>query len=135
MMVDYTWVVFISIGSFIVLIGLLFAIGFVIYASIEIRKVAMSLREFLKNTDERMKPLIEETELALRSIRKVSDDVGAVTEGVRGFSSAMNETVQNVRALSGMIGELQEGVSLRVLGLKTGIKTALNVLFKELMRK
>jgi hypothetical protein len=65
----------------------------------------------------------------------VSDDVGEVTENVRNFSGAMYDIAANVRALSAIVSELREGVSLRVLGIKSGIKTALNVLIKELMSK
>lgn len=126
------WVVILSIGFFIMLIGFLAAIGFLIYASVEIRRAANTLKEFLKNAEERINPVLEEAEQTLKSIRKVSDDMGTATENVRNFSGAMHEIVDNVRTLSGIVSDLREGLSLRVLGVKAGIKTALNVLIKEL---
>lgn len=126
--------IILGVGFFIIAIGFLVAIGFLIYASVEIRRVAVSFREFLKNTEERMKPVLDETEQTLKSIRKVSDDVGTATGNVRNFSSAMYEIAHNVRALSGIISDLKEGVSLRALGVKAGFKAALDVLVKQLSK-
>lgn len=130
-----SWIVIISVGFFIIVFGFIAAIGFLIYASLEIRRAAQTFKEFLKNTEERINPVLEETEQTLKSIRKVSDDVGTVTENVRNFSGAMHEIVDNLRALSSIVHDVREGVSLRVLGVKAGIKTALNVMIKELINK
>ncbi|MCL5061925.1 MAG: DUF948 domain-containing protein [Nitrospiraceae bacterium] len=128
---NQSWVVILSMGFFIMIVGFLAAIGFLIYASVEIRRAANTFKEFLKNAEERLNPVIEEAEQTLKSLRKVSDDVGTATENVRNFSGAMHEIVDNVRVLSGIVSDLREGLSLRVLGVKAGIKTALNVLIKQ----
>lgn len=128
---NQSWVVILSIGFFIIIVGFLAAIGFLIYASVEIRRAANTFKEFLKNAEERLNPVIEEAEQTLKSLRKVSDNVGTATENVRNFSGAMHEIVDNVRVLSGIVSDLREGLSLRVLGVKAGIKTALNVLIKQ----
>ena len=126
------WVVTLSIGFFIMALGFLAAIGFLIYASFEIRRAASAFKEFLKNAEERINPVLDETEHTLKSLKKISDDVGTVTDNIKNFSGAMYEIVANVRTLSGIISDLREGVNLRVLGVKEGIKAAMNVLIKEL---
>lgn len=128
-----SWILIISVGFIIMALGFIAAIGFLIYASLEIRRAAQTFREFLKNTEERINPVLEETEQTLKSLKKVSDDVGTVTENARNFSVALYEIVDNLRALSSIVHDVREGMSLRVLGVKAGIKTALNVLIKELM--
>ncbi|MDI6728664.1 MAG: DUF948 domain-containing protein [Thermodesulfovibrionales bacterium] len=130
-----SWILILSVGFFIMTLGFIAAIGFLIYASLEIRKAAQTFKEFLKNTEERINPVLEETEQTLKSLRKVSDDVATVTENARNFSGALYEIVDNLRALSSIVHDVREGVSLRVLGVKAGVKTALNVLIKELMNK
>ncbi|WP_333652154.1 DUF948 domain-containing protein [Dissulfurispira sp.] len=130
-----SWILIMSVGFFIMTLGFIAAIGFLIYASLEIRRAAQTFKEFLKNTEERINPVLEETEQTLKSLRKVSDDVGTVTENARNFSGALYEIVDNLRALSSIVHDVREGMSLRVLGVKAGIKTALNVLIKELMSK
>lgn len=126
------WIIIMGTGFFIMALGFLAAIGFLIYASLEIRRAASAFKEFLKNTEERMKPVLEETEQTLKSLRNVSDDVGTATENVRNFSDAVYEIVDNVRALSGIVSDLRGGVNLRVLGVKAGIKAALNVLIRQI---
>ncbi len=130
-----SWILILSVGFFIMTLGFIAAIGFLIYASLEIRKAAQTFKEFLKNTEERINPVLEETEQTLKSLRKVSDDMATVTENARNFSGALYEIVDNLRALSSIVHDVREGVSLRVLGVKAGVKTALNVLIKELMNK
>jgi methyl-accepting chemotaxis protein len=130
-----SWILIMIVGFFIMALGFIAAIGFLVYASLEIRRAAQTFKEFLKNTEERINSVLEETEQTLKSIRKVSDDMGTATENVRNFSGAMHEIVDNVRALSSIVHDVREGMSLRVLGVKAGIKTALNVLLKELMSK
>ncbi len=127
-----SWILILSVGFFIITLGFIAAIGFLIYASLEIRRAAQAFKEFLQNTEERINPVLEETEQTLKSLRKVSDDVGTITENVRNFSGAMHEIVDNLRALSSIVYNVREGVSLRVLGVKAGIKTALEVLIRSL---
>lgn len=134
-MLNQSVVIILIIGFFVLLIGFLVAIGFFIYASLELKRVSASFREFLKNTEDRMKPVLEETEQMLKSIRKVSDDVGKVTGNVQSFSESMNEIAKNLEALSNIVGGLREGVSLRVLGLKAGIKAATEVLIKQIRER
>lgn len=62
----------------------------------------------------------------------MSDDVGTVTENARNFSGALYEIVDNLRAISSIVHDVREGMSLRVSGVKAGIKTALEVLIKSL---
>ncbi|BCB96706.1 hypothetical protein JZK55_16280 [Dissulfurispira thermophila] len=127
-----SWIIILSVGFFIMAFGFIAAIVFLIYASLEIRRAAQAFREFLKNTEEKINPVMEETEQTLKSLKKVSDDVGTVTENARNFSSALYEIVNNIRAISNVVHDVREGVSLRVLGLRAGIKTALEVLIKNL---
>lgn len=131
-MADQSWILIFSVGFFIVALGFSAAIFFLIYASMEIRRAAAAFREFLKNTEDRMNPVLKETEQTLKSLRKVSDDVGTATGNVRELSDAAYEIVENVKALSSIVHDVREGVSLRVFGIKAGVKAALNVLLKEL---
>ncbi|MBI5214106.1 MAG: DUF948 domain-containing protein [Nitrospirae bacterium] len=131
-MADQSWVVILSVGFFIMALGFSAAIFFLIYASLEIRRAAADFREFLKNTEDKMDPVLKETEQTLKSLRKVSDDVGTATGNVRELSDAAYEIVENVKALSGIVHGVREGISLRAFGIKAGVKAALNVLLKEL---
>lgn len=132
---DQPLIVLLEMGFFIMAVVFLIAMGFLIYASVELRKAAISFKAFLKNAEERLNPLLDETELAMKSLRKVTDGVGAVTENARNFSVALYEIAENMRALSGIVSDLRGGVSLRVLGVKAGVRAALQVLGREMVKK
>ncbi len=131
-MLNQSVIIILIIGLFVLLVGFLIAVGVLVYSAFEIKKVSASVREFLKDTDDRIKPVLEETEQTLKSIRKVSDDIGYVTDNVKNLSASIKEIAINLEALSAMAKELRHGLSLRVLGLKAGIKTAAEVLIKQI---
>lgn len=132
---DQSWIIIMSLGLSVGVIGFLIVVGFIVYASIEMRKAAITFNGFLIRTEERMKPVLEEAEQSLKSIRNVSDDMKTVTENVKNFAGEMNEITTNLKVINNIANELKEGASLRVLGIKAGIRAALNVLIKEMSAK
>ncbi|MEW6116229.1 MAG: DUF948 domain-containing protein [Nitrospirota bacterium] len=124
-----------NIGFIILILGVLAALGVLIYAVMEIRRLAVTLNEFIKGTEEKLYPVLEETELSLRSFRKISDDASRVTENIRNLSDAAQDIVTNVRALSSVVNYVGEGASMRVSGVKAGLKTALSVLIRQIRER
>ncbi len=124
--------IMIGSGFVILIIGFLGAIGFLIYTLMEIKKAITEFRDFLKFMENRLTPVLMETEETLKSIKKVSTDVGDTTENLRSFSSAVYDLGNDVRGIVALISEFREGISLKAVGLKAGIKAALNVLAKQL---
>jgi uncharacterized protein YoxC len=129
------WLIIFSIGFFIMVAGFIITAGFLVYVSLEIRKLSTNLSCFIKNTEDRLNPVLFETEQTLRSFRKVSDDVGTVTGDVRDVSSGIREIAYNVQALSSVVSALIGDVSLRVGGIKAGLKAALGVLIKDIKER
>lgn len=130
-MISQSWVIILSVSFFITTMCFLVAIIFLLFASIEIRKASGALREFLETTEQNLKPIISETEEMLRKVAKVSDDIGAVTEDVRSFSSAVSELAVNVRTVSSLVGSVQEALSIRTQGFRAAMRAALDVLTKK----
>jgi uncharacterized protein YoxC len=135
------WLIFLSLGYFIISLAILITAGVLVYFLVELKRAAAAFQETLKNVDnsvknieENMKPVLEDAGQTLKSIRSVSEDVEAVTVNVRNFSAAMYDIAINLRAISSIINDLRGGASLRATGLKVGVKTALNVLVKELAK-
>jgi uncharacterized protein YoxC len=125
------WTVLLTVGFFIVIITFLAALFFLIFSSLQIKKTAAAVNEFIKTTDQRLKPVLDETELTLKSIRTITDDVGAVTGNIRNVSEAVSDVADNVRAISMIIGDVREQFSVRTRGVMAGIQTALSVLMKQ----
>ncbi len=135
-MTDHTWlIIIISAGFFILALGIFTAIGLLIYAILEMKKAAAALNSSLKSTEERLNPLLLETEQFLRSVRRITDDVGAVTDAARNIAESGNDIVINLKALSGLLNDIGEGMSLKAFGVKAGVKTAINVLINQLKER
>ncbi|MFO0752259.1 MAG: DUF948 domain-containing protein [Thermodesulfovibrionales bacterium] len=127
--------IFLSFGFFILVLGILVAVGFLVYTLLELRRVAATLDEFIRRTESTLFPVLLEAEETLRSIRKVSDDVGTATENVRNISGAAQEIAVNVRMLSGLLNAAGEGVNTRISGLKAGVQTALGFLVQQMKER
>ncbi len=137
-MIDHSWLIIISVCFFMIVLIFLVAIGFLIYSLIELKKIGASLNGFLKNTEEKiekMMPVLAEAERTLRSVRKVSDDVGMLSENAKNLTEAATDIVVNLRAMSLLVGDLREGIVTRTSGVKAGFREAFGVLIKQLKER
>jgi uncharacterized protein YoxC len=135
-MADHSWlIILISAGFFILALCLFTALGLLVYAIFEIRKAVVALNSSLKSSEERLNPVILETELFLKGVRRITDDVGAVTYTARSIAEAGSDVVVNLKALSSLLIDVGEGLSLKAFGLKAGVKTAINVLINQLKER
>jgi uncharacterized protein YoxC len=125
------WTALMTFGFFIVLVALAVAFGLLIYAAVQLKKMATCLNDFCRTTDERLKPVLEETEKTMKSIRVISDNIGAVTGDIREVSEAASDVAANIRAVSMVIGDVRDQVSLRTQGIRAGIQAALGALMKH----
>lgn len=116
-------------------IAFLVVVGFFIYVLLELRKSAKALTEFLKTTEESLKPTMEELQLTLRSLRKVTDDVNEITGDIRTISGSTRDIGQNLKKVSELINEVSSETIIKVSGLRVGIRTALEVLLKNVFLK
>ena len=134
-MTSQPWLIILSIGFLVSAAGILVAIAFIIRAVNDVRRLTATMDEFIKKTEERITPVLIETEQTLRSVRKISDDVGTVTENVRGLSDVLYDVGSNLRAVSAMVSQFGEGISLKATGIQAGVKTALNVLINQIRER
>ena len=135
-MADHTWLIIITSAVFFILaLGIITVICLLIYAIFEMRKAVAALNSSLKSTEERLNPVILETEQFLKSVRRITDDVGAVTDAARNIAEAGSDVVINLKVLSSLLNNLGEGLSLKAFGLRAGVKTAMNVLINQLKER
>ena len=123
--------VLITAGFIIMVIALVVAAGFFVYCAVQIKKVTEVVTFFCRDTDARLSPVLVETEKTLRSLRVITDDVGAITGNVREVSDAVSDVAVNIRAIGTLIGDVREQVSLKALGIKAGVQAALGMLIKN----
>ncbi len=90
--------------------------------------------------DQALKDAIGEISQNLRSLRTITDDVGAVTSDLKSFSGAVRGVGQgvqglttNVKELSDLVQNLGKETVASVCGVRTGIKTGFEVFLKNLL--
>ncbi len=134
-MINQSWLVLVSIGFLLIVLFFIIAIGFLIYALMELRKIGANLKEFVKITEERMLPVLSQAQETLHSIKKVSDDVGVVSENAKILSDAATDVVVNLKVMSMLVKDLREGLIIRTSGIKAGFREAYEVLIKQLKER
>ncbi len=110
-------------------------VGFLILLTMELRKAARSLSEFLRTTEESIKPALEELQQTLKSIRNVSNNVNDVTDDIKTFSVVVRDAGQNIKHVSNLIEDVTSSAAIKASGLKIGIRTALEVLLNNLFSR
>ena len=128
---DQYWTVLMTIGFFIGFVALTVAFVLFIYGAIQLKKMVECLNDFCKTTDERLKPVLEETEKTMKSIRAVTDNVATVTGNIKEVSEAASDVAENIRAVSMIIDDVGDQISIRTRGIVVGVQTALGVLMKH----
>lgn len=134
-MTDRFWLVILSLGFLVSAAGVIVAIGLLSRAITDIRRLTATLDEFVKNTEARLTPVLMETEQTLRSFRKIGDDVGTVTDSVRGLSDVVYDIAVNLKTVSNLVNAFGDGVTVRASGIREGVKTALNVLLRQIKER
>ena len=120
-----------GIGIIVVAITFLAAVFLLIYSSLQIKKAATALTDFLVATDLKINPVLKEAEETLKSIRTVYDDIGSATSNIRNISGALSDVAVQVRTFGLLTEGMQNQLAVRITGLKAGINAALSVLLNQ----
>ena len=90
--------------------------------------------------DQALKEAIGEISQNLRSLRTITDDVGAVTSDLKSFSGSVRDVghgvqglAANVKQLSDLVQSLGKETIASVCGVRAGIKTGFEVFLKSLL--
>ncbi len=114
-------------------------VSFIVYASfsivssVSLKRMSMTLEEFIKRTENNINSTLIELRGTLENARKITDDVGTITEEVRHISHIVASLDKGVRGLYGYLQEeFGPAAEANFAGLKAGIKTGVVTLVKNL---
>ncbi|MFQ3573977.1 MAG: hypothetical protein SNJ53_05025 [Thermodesulfovibrionales bacterium] len=130
-MVDYIWVVVVSLGFLFLIVGFLVGISILVYATLEIKKAVNGLKVLIEKVESNINPIIESTDSTIKGIKAISEDIKHITGNVKELSVSLTELANNVRDTSRLVVDLRNSLSIKGAGLKAGLKTALEVLLKQ----
>ena len=64
----------------LITLAVLVLTGFIIYLILELKKTINSVKLSMESIEKVLIPTVEELQMTLKSVRKITDDVGVVTE-------------------------------------------------------
>jgi uncharacterized protein YoxC len=116
--------------TFLTLTGIV-AVCVLVAVLLELRNTIKSLNVLLTTTESQLKPTLEEVQQSLKSIRGITDNVNAVTEDVRVLSTSVREVGENVQRITELVDDAAASASIRVSGVKAGVRAAAEVLARN----
>ena len=125
------------------LITLAIIVGVIIFifVMIELRKAIGALKEFVKTTENSLKPTVVELQETLKSVRNVAENTTAITGDMKLLSGALKDLGENVKHVSGDVKHLVsfvDGMTQSALveasGLKAGVKAGFWFFLKNLFK-
>jgi uncharacterized protein YoxC len=114
---------------------LILLLVFVVSAIVQIRRTAKSVEDFLKTTQESLNPLLKELRESVERANRVTAGLESSVNDVQHLSKAIGEAGSIINELNKLIRQSGLAFSIKTASLGVGIKTALNVLAKGIMKK
>jgi uncharacterized protein YoxC len=119
----------------LITLAILVLTGFIVYIILELKKTIVSVKLSMESIEKVLIPTVEELQVTLKSVRKITDDVGVVTEGVKGLSGSIREMSENVKYVSEAVSTITKNSVVEVSGVKAGVKAGFEYFIKNLLTK
>ena len=116
-------------------IAVVITAGFIVSLIIELKKTVRSLNDFLKTTEESIKPTLDELQQTLRSLRNVSNDLNDVTTDIKTLSGSVRDVGLNIKHVSNIVEDITSSGYIKASGVKAGLKTGIMVLLNNLFSR
>jgi len=122
---------FLLISAFVIIIVGVFLISLILKARI----VLISFDNLVKSTHESLIPLLNELREGAERINKIAKDIESTTRDVQHLTTAVGEMGAIIDGLNNFVKRTGLTFSIKTASIGVGIKTALSVLLKGLMKK
>lgn len=119
----------------LIALAVLVLTGFIVYLILELKKTIASVRVSMESIEKVLLPTVEELQMNLKSVRKITDDMGVVTENVKGFSDSIRAMSDNVKQVSETVSTITKTSVVEVSGVKAGLKAGFEYFIKNLLTK
>jgi uncharacterized protein YoxC len=119
----------------LIALAVLVLTGFIVYLILELKKTIASLRVSMESIEKVLLPAVEELQMNLKSVRKITDDVGVVTESMKGFSDSIRVMSDNVKQVSEAVSTITKTSVVEASSVKAGIKAGFGYFIKNLLTK
>ena len=124
-----------KIIAVILMLGLILMVIFWIPTILQIRKTAKSLEDFLKTTQETLHPLLLELKEGINRMNRTTEGIEESIKNVQRLTKSVGEIGAMIDGVNSLIRQTGVAFTVKAASTAVGIKTALSVLAKGLIRK
>ncbi len=126
---------FFAVIILILLLTLIVLVAFSIPAILQIRKTAKSVEDFLKSTEGSLNPLLVELKEGIERINKTTKGILESVADVQYLTKSIREIGMLIDEVSNLLRQTGSSFIVKTACIGVGIKTALGVLVKGLIKK
>jgi len=108
---------------------------FLVFALMQLRKTAKSVEDFLRNTEGSLNPLLKELRESVERANRITAGLENSINDVQHLSKAIGEAGAIVNEVNKLVRQSGLVFSIKAASLGVGVKTALNVLAKGIIKK
>ena len=94
----------IGLAAILIAITFVVLVAFLIPAVIEIRKSAITLREFTVNAENELKPVLHELHQTITELKIIAEVAATRSDDVKSFMEALGDTGRNLRTINHVVG-------------------------------
>ncbi len=119
----------------VIAVAIVVLVIFLVQTMLSLKKSLAIWTDAIEETKKSVVPVLTELELTLKSVRKIADDVGVVTDEARELSGSLKEIGEGVRRVGGVVTTLTAIPSCRLSGLSAGVKAGFSYLISHMFSK
>jgi uncharacterized protein YoxC len=119
----------------IITVVLIILLGFIIYFILNIKNMLRSVESFVKTTQEPLILLLSELRESVERLNRIIKDIEDSTKNVQHLSKAIGELGALIDELNNFVKRTGLSFSIKTASIGVGIKTALGVLARGIIKK
>lgn len=110
-------------------------LAFLIPLILRAKQTLKSVDDFVKVTQESLIPLLSELKKSVERLNRITEDIEDSTKNIQHLSKAIGETGALFEELNNLVKRTGLSFSIKTASLGVGIKTALGVIAKGIIKK
>jgi len=126
---------FFGVVTGVLSIALIILVAFSIPTILQIRKTAKSIDNFLKTIEGSLNPFLSELRASVERINRINEGVEESVKNIQHFTKSIREIGALIDEVNNLLRQTGVSFAVKTASIGVGIKTALSVLAKGIIKK
>ena len=118
----------------LITIAFLIMVAFLILTIIQLRRIAKTIDECLKITQQSLKPLLDNLDGTVRTTNKIAHGIEDSIRNIKGFTQAVGGIGSLLNDMNRLLRGTGVSFTIKTASLGVAIKTALEILLKGILK-